>query len=233
MNPYNFVVMIASFPSAISGSQPQECTLLGLYVVGNLKSHSIAFPKRLYHCTLRVMWAARCYSFPCYVPLSYQGLKWLKKKVCSWKSYSGHKRPYCKQTLDAVLKELTEKDAHLLHMAKKLKPWQEHHLRHWRNFMAWWTHYLLIRSKKMGYTSWCDRKFKLSLLNTIPLHSFERSVACTASNLKGRFLKALSDKISDVAVHFPYQSFALQVLNMWWDWSPFAYQLEGNKAKKR
>lgn len=78
----------------------------------------------------------------------------------------------------------------------------------------------------MGCTSWCNRKFKLYLLNTIPLHSFECSVACTASNLKGRLLKALSDKISDAAVHFPYQSFALQVLNIdplciptWRQWS--------------
>lgn len=41
------------------------------------------------------------------------GLKELKKKILIWQSYSGHKRPYSKQTLDAVLKELTEKDAQL------------------------------------------------------------------------------------------------------------------------
>lgn len=41
-------------------------------------------------------------------PRLWGGITWgrLKKKVLSWKSCSEHKGPYCKQTLNAVLKEL-------------------------------------------------------------------------------------------------------------------------------
>lgn len=50
----------------------------------------------------------------------------------------------------------------------------------------------------MGYTSWCNRTFKLFFAEYNPLTQFLGSVAFKASNIRESFLKGLSNKISDI-----------------------------------
>lgn len=66
-----------------------------------------------------------------------------------------------------------------------------------------------------------------ALLHKIPLHSFWGSIACTVSYLKGSFLKALSDTNSYILLcRAANRNFALQFLNMWWDWTPLHTNLK-------
>lgn len=66
-----------------------------------------------------------------------------------------------------------------------------------------------------------------ALLHKTPLHSFWGSIACTVSYLKGSFLKALSDANSYILLcRAANRNFALQFLNMWWDWTPLHTNLK-------